>query len=430
MNYLEQLKAAREKRNELLPKIRAAVDGATLDNLELELRKINNEIKMLEELIAADGGEGEGDHSDDPAARSAEGTAPQGQLNPIATFRTAGNINQPATEEDPYSSMEYRKAFRNYMVSGTPIPEKFRNAEQRTDALTTVTDVAAVIPTTILNKVIEDMTVEGKIFSRITQTAFQGGIQIPISEINPTATWLESESVVSSEQKAEMKAKLQFAYHVLEAKVAVGLLSATVTLGVFEATIVKQLKKAMITAIETSIISGTGSGQPLGITKYTLPTAQNISFTADQIKTVQGWARVEAAVPEAYEDGEIYLMNKATWETYLNGMTDSTGQKIGLGKINEKGQKILNGREVLCTDKLPSYDAASSGNIFGVLVNLEQYCLNSNLAMYYKKYFDEDKNKWIHKALMIADGKMSIGAVTVGETTTLVGAKGLIYLKK
>jgi HK97 family phage major capsid protein len=430
MNYLEQLKAAREKRNALLPQIRSAVDGATLDNLELELRKVNNEIRMLEELIAAEGGEGEGDLSADPAARSAGGATPQGQLNPVATFRTAGNANQTAVEEDPYSSMEYRRAFRNYMVSGTPIPDKFRTAEQRADALTTVTEVAAVIPTTILNKVVEDMTVEGKIFSRITQTAFQGGIQIPISEINPIATWLESEAVVSEEQKAEMKAKLSFAYHVLEAKIAVGLLSATVTLGIFEATVVKQLKKAMIKAIETAVVSGSGSGQPLGITKYTLPTDQNITFTAAQVKTVAGWARVEAAVPEAYEDGEIYLMNKATWELYLNGMTDNNGQRIGLGKINEKGQKILNGREVLCSDKFPNFDAAASGDVFGALVNLEQYCLNSNLAMYYKKYFDEDKNKWIHKALMIADGKMTIGEVPDGAGTKLIGAKGLIYLKK
>ena len=119
-------------------------------------------------------------------------------------------------------------------------------------------------------------------------------------------------------------------------------------------------------------------------------------------------------------------MNKQTWEMYLNGMTDSTGQKIGLGKINEKGQKILNGREVLTTDKLPGYDNAGNGDIFGALVNLEDYILNSNLSMYYKKYFNEDKNKWIHKSLMIVDGQMAAGEVD----SKLVGAKGLIYLKK
>ncbi len=427
MNFLEQLQAAREQRAALLPQIRAAVDGATLDRLEIERRRLDAEIEMLEGLIAAGSGDG---GNGDPAARSAGNpTPPAGQLNPMATFRSNGQ--QPLNEDgDIFASMEYRRAFRNYVVSGTPIPEKFRQTEERADALTMVGDVAAVIPTTILNQVIEDLTVEGKIINRITQTSFQGGVQIPISEILPTATWLGSEAEVSDEQKAKMDAKLSFAYHVLEAKVAIGLLTATVSLPVFEATVVKQLKKAMLRAIEMSVVSGTGSGQPLGITKYALPTEQIVTFTAAQVKTVAGWARAEAAIPEAYEDDEIYMMNKQTWEMYLNGMTDNNGQKIGLGKINEKGQKILNGREVLTVDLIPGYDNAATGDIFGILVNLKDYCLNSNLSMYYKKYYNEDKNKWIHKALMIADGKMAIGAVVDGETTTLVGAKGLIYLKK
>ena len=281
-----------------------------------------------------------------------------------------------------------------------------------------------------MNRVIEDLTVEGKIISRITQTSFQGGVDIPVSDIMPEATWLSSEETVSDEQKAEMNAKVSFAYHVLEAKVSIGLLTSTVTLGVFESTVVKQLKKAMTRAIEKAVVEGTGSGQPLGFTKYNLPANQVIEFTASQIGTVKGWARAEAAIPEAYEDTEIYMMNKQTWEMYLNGMVSSTGQKIGLGKINEKGQKILNGREVLTCDKFPGYDNASDGDVFGALVDLSQYCLNSNLAMYYKKYFNEDKNKWIHKALMIADGKMAIGEVGEGSSKKLVGAQGLIYLKK
>lgn len=426
MNYLEQLQAAREKRAALLPQIRAAADGATLDGLELELRKVNSEIATLEGLVAGQGEE-------DPATRNEPSPGIQvpgtNQLNPVATFRNNMQQNQNE-DEDPYGSMEYRVAFRNYMVSGTAIPEKFKQVESRADQMTMVSDIGAVIPTTILNRVIEDLTVEGKIISRITQTSYQGGVDIPISDINPEAKWLDSEAVVSDEQKAEMSAKLQFAYHVLEAKIAVGLLSATVSLPIFESTVVKQLKKAMTKAIEKACVVGTGSGQPLGFTKHTLPENQIVTFTSAQIGTVKGWARAEAAIPEAYEDGEIYMMNKQTWEMHLNSMTDANGQKIGLGKINEKGQKILNGREVLTTDQLPGYDNAAAGDTFGVLINLEDYILNSNLAMYYKKYFDEDKNKWIHKALMIADGKMTIGTVTDGEGTKLVGAKGLIYLKK
>ena len=50
--------------------------------------------------------------------------------------------------------------------------------------------------------------------------------------------------------------------------------------------------------------------------------------------------------------------------------------------------------------------------------------------MYYRKYFDEDKNKWIHKALMIADGKMAIGEIGNTGSKKYIGAKGLIYIKK
>ena len=327
-----------------------------------------------------------------------------------------------------YSSLEYRQAFRNYIVSGTAIPEKFRN-EERAAELTVVSDVAAVIPTTIMNKVIEDLTVEGKIINKITQTQYQGGIDIPISEIMPEATWLSDESTTSDEQKAKMEAKLTFRYHTLEAKVAVGLLAATVSLPVFEQTMVKQLKKAMIRAIEKAIVNGSGSGQPLGLSKIPdLPIKNIVTLNKTEIETVKGWAKVEAAVDEAYDnDNLVYMMNKQTWEMHLNSMVDSTGQKIGLGRLDEKGRKILNGREVLTTDQFKGYDNAASDEIFGALVNLEQYLLNSNLSMYYKKYFDEDKNKWIHKCLMIVDGKMAIGKDSKNQ---LVGAGGLIYLKK
>lgn len=419
---LKQLKEAQEKRNAETLKINNAATKEEVDTIELELRKCDLQIAQLTAKINQEKGE-----DSDPAARSNNegGENPEGKLNVLATF---GNQRSAAAtgEEDLFGTVEYRNAFKNYVVSGTPIPEKYKT-ENRSAELTMVGDVAAVIPTTISNKVIEDITTEGKILSRVTQTSFQGGIQIPISEVNPTATWLADESVVSDEQKAKMEAKLMFTYHVLEARVAIGLLTSTVSLPVFEATIVKNLKKAMIKALETSIMIGSGSGQPLGIIKLEIPDNQKVSFNDKNIETVKGWARVEAAVPEEYESNEVYVMNKQTWELHLNSMTDSSGQKIGLGKINEKGQRILNGREVVLYDQLPSFESVAVGGVFGALVNIEEYCLNSNLAMYYKKYFDEDKNKWIHKSLMIADGKMPVGKDSTGK---LVGAKGIIYLTK
>lgn len=421
----EMLNKKTEARQALNKKGEACTDVTELRSIIKESKKLDEEIKDLRSVI-----DSMPDEDNTITSRGAT-TQPVGNFDPVATFRNIGTTQtNEDNEEDKYSTLAYRKAFRNYVVDGTPIPEEFRQ-DQRSSQLTTVSDVGAVIPTNLLNKVIEDMTVEGKIISRITQTSMQGGVDIPISEINPTATWLESEAVVSDEQKAEMNAKLSFGYHVLEARVAIGLLTHEVTLSVFENTVVKQLKKAMIRAIESAIISGTGVGQPRGITTYSLPANQKISMTTDTIGKVSTWASVEAEIPETEEDSVIYVMNKATWEKYLNGMVDTTGQKIGLGKINEKGQKILNGREVLTCDKLPSFDAASTNDIFGLVVDLSKYMLNSNLAMYYKKYFNEDTNKWVHKALMIVDGKMAIGETNaMARNKKLVGAKGLLYLTK
>lgn len=419
-----------EARQALNKKAEECNDVTELRSIIDKSKELDEEIKELRSVIDAMPDD-EGDDNNIINTRGAT-TTPTGEFHPVATYRNLGKTSktEDGEEEDKFSSLAYRKAFKNYVIDGTPIPEEFRQ-EKRSNQLTTVAEVGAVIPTNLLNRVIEDMTVEGKIIARITQTSLQGGVEIPISDINPTATWLASEAVVSDEQKAEMNAKLSFGYHVLEAKVAIGLLTSTVTLSMFENTVVKQLKKAMIKAIESAIISGTGVGQPKGITTYTLPQNQNITMTTETIGKVATWASVEAEIPETEEDSVIYVMNKATWEKYLNGMVDTTGQKIGLGRINEKGQKILNGREVLTCDKLPSFDGASSEAIFGLVVDLSKYMLNSNLAMYYKKYFNEDTNKWVHKALMIADGKMAIGEVNPNaRNKKLVGAKGLLYLKK
>ncbi|MDS1005303.1 phage major capsid protein [Clostridium sporogenes] len=417
MDLEKLLKQKQEQRNNLLKSIQGAETREALDKIELDIRKVDMEIEELKAKIEAQ-------KDQDPAARSSD-NEPVGGFNPISTYKTNSQSEQRKSE-DLYGTMEYRQAFRNYVINGTPIPDEFKQ-EERADSVTTVADIGAVIPTTIMNKVIEDMTIEGKILSRVTQTSYQGGVAIPISEVNPEAIWLADENTVSDEQKAKMEAKVTFSYHVLEAKVAIGLLTSTVSLPIFEATVIKQLKKAMIRAIETAIVSGDGSGKPLGFTKVELPTKQTIDMTVEDMGTVSKWAEIEANIPEVSEDSVIYVMSKATWEKYLNGMTDKNGQKIGLGKINEKGQKILNGREVLTVDKLPSFDAAKTGDIFGAVIDLNNYMLNSNLNMYYKKYFNEDKNKWIHKALMIADGKMAVGK---DSKNNLVGAQGLIYLKK
>ena len=128
-------------------------------------------------------------------------------LNSIAEGRSGGAVvrtfpspSSPAggeqrNEADPLDSMEYRRAFMAYALRGTPIPAEFR-----TDAVSKTADNGAVIPTTILNRIVEKMEAVGMILPLVTRTAYKGGVSIPTSSAKPVASWV-AEGAGSDKQK-------------------------------------------------------------------------------------------------------------------------------------------------------------------------------------------------------------------------------------
>lgn len=96
-------------------------------------------------------------------------------LNSIAEGRSGGAVvrtfpspSSPAggeqrDEADPLDSMEYRRAFMAYALRGTPIPAEFR-----ADAVSKTAENGAVIPTTVLNRIVEKMEAVGMILPLVT----------------------------------------------------------------------------------------------------------------------------------------------------------------------------------------------------------------------------------------------------------------------
>ena len=78
--------------------------------------------------------------------------------------------------------MEYRKAFMKYVCRGEALPKEYR-----VDAVSKSTDVGAVIPTTVLNQIVEKLESTGMILALVTRTAYKGGVSIPVSTVKPTA---------------------------------------------------------------------------------------------------------------------------------------------------------------------------------------------------------------------------------------------------
>ena len=108
-------------------------------------------------------------------------------------------------------------------------------------------------------------------------------------------------------------------------------------LPVFETTFINNVVEAMTKALELSIISGTGSGQPKGILKETVAEGQNIDVAAGGKLEYQTLIAAEASLPLAYENGAVWFMTKKTFMSFV-GMVDTNGQPIARVNYGINGQ--------------------------------------------------------------------------------------------
>ena len=85
------------------------------------------------------------------------------------------------------NSRDYRKAFMNNVLKGTPMPARFRNA----DANTLTTDISTAIPTVVVDRIVEKMESIGMILPLVTRTSYASGVNIPTSTVKPVAKYFD-----------------------------------------------------------------------------------------------------------------------------------------------------------------------------------------------------------------------------------------------
>lgn len=322
-------------------------------------------------------------------------------LDRIASGSIAGEkIRSFDGEDDPedkYDTVAYRKAFKDFILRKKEMPIEYRDVSKTTDN-------AAVIPTTIINKVYEKMESYGGIYARVTKTSFKGGVAVPTSSAKPTATWV-AEGARSTKQK-KTTSNIVFAHYKLRCAVAISLEMDTMALSAFETTVINNIVEAMMKAIESAIISGDGSSKPTGILHETPVEGQAIESNEQKYADL---VAAEAALPAAYESGAVWCMSKKTFMGYI-GMVDANKQPIARVNygLNGRPERILLGRQVVIYDGdgLKSFSTATTGEVYAFIFNFSDYILNSNYQMTMKEYEDNETDDIIKKAIAIVDGKV------------------------
>ncbi len=393
MEELEnKIKELEEKITKLEEQLKAKGEEATKEENEERLKEIEEEVDKLNEEKA------KLEESRSAVIKQME-IRNKAKFNPVASYlsgRNAELVNKTGKDE-----MEKRQAFMEYILTG-------KVSEKRADAITLTTDASAVIPNTIMQRIIKELREYGQIWARVTKSNVKGGVSIPVASLKPKAEWV-GENKVADKQKYPVNANVSFLYHKLQCRIAISLEVDTTTLEVFEDSLVDAIKEAMVVALEQAIINGSGEKQPLGIAKHT--EVKEVELDEDEIKTYRGWIKAKKAVPASYKKRISFILNDADFTNYIEGMVDQNGQPVGrvnYGLNGEETTKVLGKEAILVEDDyLPSFDTAEEGNVFGIICDLSDYVFNSNMEIVIKRYFNDDTDEWITKATLIGDGKMS-----------------------
>ncbi|MCM1218125.1 MAG: phage major capsid protein [Lachnospiraceae bacterium] len=423
----KRLQRLQNKLSGLRDKLKATEDVAEARALAAQIEDVNEDIQEVQAELddldvqdpqpgdeGADGGTDPEPAEPEPAAGGAEPRSGGLQVigTPVASFALQRGAQQRRTES-VLDSMEYREAFATYVRSGDSARLDALVAEKRADETLMTSDVGKIIPNTIMNEFIRDLKVYGNIYNRVRKLNVKGGVEFPIEELVPEVTWI-TESTVSETQKApEINRSISFGYHICEARISQSLLSQVVTLAVLEQEIARLLAEAFIKEFDRVVLHGSGKGQPLGILNDSrVPEKQKISFTEEEIAKWQTWrTKLFAAVPLAYRGQGILVMTPSTWESRIMTLADDINRPLYQETYNPSTGTLecrFAGKEVVLveSDILKDFDTAGIREAWGLHFKPMDYAVNTNLQIGFKRWFDDDKNRYVNKGLCIIDGKL------------------------
>ena len=391
------------KKQSLDARCKASTDVNEVRSLTEQLTDINEEIAETQEELDAIAEE-ERSAAQQMETREVPANAQLVNGDVVGTFKA-----EEREAEDYTSTMEYRMAFMQYVQKGTPIINK-RSGE----AISTA-DTGAAIPMTVMNEVINTVRKRyGNLYNKVRKMSVAGGVKISVGALQAKFKWV-NESTVSPRQKVGPLGSVTFSYNTAEIKIAQTFLSNILTLPAFEAELTRVIVVAYLQAMDEGIMVGSGDGSMLGILNDERVT-NTITMTAADINNWTAWRKkFFAKIPLGYRSGE-FVFAASTVDAYLETMADSnnnpvfrqaTGLEVNDGDASNPSGRFF-GRELAMVepDIIADFDTASPGDVIGLFWQPEEYAINENFGFTMRRYFDEETNEWVDKALVVVDGKV------------------------
>ncbi len=397
--------------------------GETLLALRDEITDAENQ---LAELEAGEGeGEGEGEGLSNPPAngegRSANGKGKTTTFKASASYG-AGEANQARGEEDPRGTMDYRKAFMDFVKTG----KRSALLQTRTgDDQNESGDLGVLIPTTVVQEIIKGVEkVYGQLYADVRKLNIKGGVKFPIGSFDATFTRIGENGAPTDRQNGgSITGSVEFSYKIGEIRLAQTLLANILSVPVFEAELAKVIVEAYVKAMDNEILNGSGSAnQCEGILTEAnkssgsrIPAANIIEFTAADMADWKTWQKkLFAVIPLSMRGlSPKFVMTPNTYEANIKTLTDDNNRPVyaeTYNPVDGSERATFKGKEVTFVEEgqgLENFDDADDGEYFGMYwVGEKAYAINSNMEFAVKRYFDEEKLQYVDRAIVINDGKI------------------------
>lgn len=348
-------------------------------------------------------------------------------LTPVASYGVKGaTLRTSPIDEDPRSTLEYRKAFMDYVQAGKGA--KPADILMRSEVQSVTGDLGILLPNTIIQKIMLGVEkVHGQIYSKVKKTNVPGGIQYPIGEFTDLKVYwdgvdgTDTENGVSPYQKTgKITGYIQFTYHIGEVRIAQSLLMTVLTIEAFEDEVVKTFLTAYVKTMDEMILVGDGVHQPEGIftemkkAESRIPASNIIEFTADDMADWKQWQKkLFAKIPLSMRKlRPEFIMTAETFESNILTLVDDNNRPLARETYNATTgdeKATFKAREVTYVEEghIKSFDTASAGDVFAIYwVPSEAYLINFNKQFSYRRWEDLETNQTKTKGIFICDGKV------------------------
>ena len=320
--------------------------------------------------------------------------------NSMANFNPiTANLNKSNTQTDTHSAAEYRSAFFKRMLGKELTDGETRaftaaQAEKRADAFNTLSNSAAVLPTETLNEVIAQARGVNGLYGEIRLFSVPSNLSVPVGTPTDAASWHTEGAAVPREKMTT--AAVTFTGRELIKVMSMSAAVKRMEIAAFERYITDELKNSILDAIGAAIVSGTGTGQPMGILPGITWNSKNSISTATL--TAEKLLAAIALLPAGYGNGAKFALSAATLFGTVYPLKNKNEDFLFTDTENG-GYRRLFGFPIVLDDNIPA-GTILFGNFRYYGVNVPQ-----GIAIEVSRESGFTSGLVDFRALCIADGK-------------------------